>query len=276
VIEERASLVDRVVADISAQIRAGDLRPAERLPSERRLCGLFGVSRTTVREALKALATQGYVVQSRRGAVVVEPGPTPQLEVDLEALAAQATIRDLYEVRKLFEVQVARWVAIRATPSDLERLRRSVEAEHLDGDDGANPNTAFHDALVAAAHNPVLAQVQAASYDLFHHLPFYWRLFESTEVRSVREWRHELARRWHRQILQALEQRDPDEAGGAMFQHLDVMEKDLLARLRLLGGNEGPPHPILDDLLHGPDEQASAAALVAPRPAPSARGRGDA
>ena len=116
---------------------------------------------------------------------------------------------------------------------------------HLDGDDSVNPNTAFHDALVTAAHNPVLAQVHASSYDLFHHLPFYWPLLDSAEVRSAREWRHELARRWHRQILQALEQRDPDEAGGAMFQHLDVMEKDLLARLRLNGNEASHDHPSL-------------------------------
>jgi GntR family transcriptional repressor for pyruvate dehydrogenase complex len=251
--DAHASLVDRVVADIRTQIRDGALRPAERLPSERSLCTVFSVGRTTVREALKALAAQGYVTQSRRGAVVAEPGHVPaQAEIDLAALAAQATIRDLYEVRKLFEVQVARWVAIRATPSDLERLRRSVEAEHLDGDETANPNTAFHDALVAAAHNPVLAQVHASSYDLFHHLPFYWQLLDSAEVRSAREWRHEMARRWHRQILHALEQRDPDEAAGAMFQHLDVMEKDLLARLRLTGGEAGKYHPSLAPRLVSP------------------------
>lgn len=254
-----ASLVDRVVADIRTQIREGTLRPAERLPSERTLCTMFNVGRTTVREALKTLAVQGYVTQSRRGAIVAEPGPAVQpTEVDLEALAAQATIRDLYEVRKLFEVQVARWVAIRATPADLERLRRSVEAEHLDGEEATNPNTAFHDALVTAAHNPVLAQVHASSHDLFHHLPFYWPLLDSAEVRSAREWRHEMARRWHRQILHALEQRDPDEAGGAMFQHLDLMEKDLLARLRLggpggSGGNDGSlDHPSLAQRMVSP------------------------
>jgi DNA-binding GntR family transcriptional regulator len=71
-------------------------------------------------------------------------------------------------------------------------------------------------------------------------------------VRSAREWRHELARRWHRQILHALEQRDPDEAGGAMFQHLDVMEKDLLARLRLDDGDAGQDHPLLAQRLVSP------------------------
>ena len=63
------------------------------VPSERRLCALFGVGRTTVREALKALAAQGYVAQSRRGAVVIEPSHAPQPEIDLEALAARTTIR---------------------------------------------------------------------------------------------------------------------------------------------------------------------------------------
>jgi hypothetical protein len=62
-------------------------------------------------------------------------------------------------------------------------------------------------------------------------------------VRSARESRHEMARRWHREILHALEQRDPDEAGGAMFQHLDVMEKGLLSRLRLNGDEASHDHP---------------------------------
>jgi len=248
--DDRESLVDRVVADIRSQILDGKLGPAVRLPSERNLCAVYKVGRTTVREALKTLATQGYVIQSRRGAIISDGSPIVPTERDLSALAAEATIRDLYEVRKLFEVQVTRWVAMRATPSDLERLRRSVEAEHIDGD-GGNPNTAFHDALVSAAHNPVLTQVHASSYDLFHYLPFYWPLLDSTEIQSAREWRHEMARRWHRQILQALEQRDPDEAGGAMFQHLDLMEKDLLARLGLNGREASQEHPLLDEMATG-------------------------
>ncbi len=238
---ETSSLVDRIVGDIQGQIRDGRLQPEQRLPSERRLCAVFNVGRTTVREALRVLAVQGYVSRTGRAAVVVEPPPPAAEHADLAALAARATIRDLYEVRKLFEVRVARWAAIRATPADLDRLRSTVEMEHLDGDDGSNPNSAFHDALIAAAHNPVLAHLHAGSRDLFYHLPFFWKLFDSAAVQRARAARHELARQWHRRILAALEEREPDEAAGAMFQHLDIMEKDLLERLRLHGAEPDSP-----------------------------------
>jgi GntR family transcriptional regulator, transcriptional repressor for pyruvate dehydrogenase complex len=248
---ESSSLVDRIVADLEDQIRQGKLLPLERLPSERSLCAVFSVGRTTVREALQTLAVRGYVTRTRRGAVVAEPPSSEQPAGDLAALAARATIRDLYEVRKLLEVRVARWAAIRATPADLERLRRAVEAEYCGLDDDDNPNTAFHEALVAAAHNPILSRIHASSHDIFYHLPFYWKFFDAQEVNAVRARRHALARRWHRLILQALEQRDPDEADGAMFQHLDIMEKDLIYRLRLVNGQlsnlDLQPHPLLEE-----------------------------
>lgn len=267
---ESSSLVDRIVADLQQQIRDGTLHPAQRLPSERSLCALFNVGRTTVREALRALAVQGYVTRTRRGAAVAEPAGPAQAEVDLAALAAQATIRDLYEVRKLLEVRVARWAALRATAVDLECLRSAVEAEHLDGDDRSNPNTAFHDALVVAAHNPVLARIHASSHDLFYHLPFFWRLFDSTEVHTARARRHELARRWHRQILHALEQRDSEEAAGAMFQHLDIMEKDLITRLSALDGPSAQRRPRTHPVL----ERSAGAAGLAPRPRSRRSGTG--
>ena len=88
------------------------------------------------------------------------------------------------------------------------------------------------DALVKAAHNPVLEQVYESGRNLFFRLPFYWKLFDEAEVKAVRARRHELARRWHEHILNAVAEHDVAEAEGAMFQHLDIMEKDLLARLR--------------------------------------------
>jgi DNA-binding GntR family transcriptional regulator len=63
----------------------------------------------------------------------------------------------------------------------------------------------------------------------------------------VRAARHELARRWHEQILNAIDERDAAEAEGAMFQHLDIMEKDLLNRLQGNGSgdNASYSHPLL-------------------------------
>jgi DNA-binding FadR family transcriptional regulator len=208
--EPRATRVDQVVAEVAHRIGDGRLAVGERLPAERSLCATFGVGRTTLREALRLLLAQGYVVRQRRGLAVA----------GLPAVAARASIRDLYEVRKLLEVRIARWAAMRTTEADLVELRATVLG-----------TGAFHDALARAAHNPVLLKLYEPSRPLFFHLPFYWPLLDEAEVETARARRHELARQWHCAVLEAIERRDSDEAEGAMFQHLDSMEKDLLRRL---------------------------------------------
>src|SRR5688572_24237893 len=86
------SRVDRIAKDLQEQIAHGKLKPGERLPSERTLCSLFGVGRTTIREALKSLAVRGLVARSARGAVVTD-AESIHIPGDLPALAAQTSIR---------------------------------------------------------------------------------------------------------------------------------------------------------------------------------------
>jgi GntR family transcriptional regulator, transcriptional repressor for pyruvate dehydrogenase complex len=242
------SRVDKIAAGLQEQISLGKLKPGERLPSERNLCSLFGVGRTTVREALKSLVVRGLVTRQGRGAVVMDPAVVSPTNHDLPGLAAQTSIRQLFELRKLIEVRVAGWAALRAMPEDIESMKRAIEAERMRDTVAGNPNRMFHDALVSAAHNPALTQVYESGRNIFFRLPFYWKLFDDVEIKNVRAARHELARRWHEQILKAIEERDAAEAEGAMFQHLDIMEKDLLNRLP---GNRGGdnanihPHPLL-------------------------------
>jgi len=218
------SRVDKIAADFQNQILQGNLRPGERLPAERSLCTVFGVGRTTVREALKSLVVRGLVIRKGRGVIVADPENISPPTTDLADLAVQVSIRQLYEVRKLIEVRMAGWAAQRATAEDIDAIRRSVEP--------ANPNRTFHDALAQAAHNPALLQIYESGRKLFFRLPFFWKLFDEAEVKALRTRRHELARRWHEHILNAIAQHDAAEAEGAMFQHLDIMEKDLLGRLR--------------------------------------------
>jgi GntR family transcriptional regulator, transcriptional repressor for pyruvate dehydrogenase complex len=243
------SRVDTMAAHLQREIVQGRLQAGEKLPSERTLCASFRVARTTVREALKSLIAQGFVARKGRGIVVADPENLPPRGVDLPALAARASIRHLYEVRKLIEVQMAGWAATRATGEDIEVIRHALQS-HDDGKP-AQPNRNFHDALAKAAHNPVLSQIYESGRSLFFRLPFYWKLFDDLEVKAVRARRHDLARRWHEHILEAIKQRDVAEAEGAMFQHLDIMEKDLLGRLRVSDGeplNQNPYlHPMLAD-----------------------------
>jgi len=228
------SRVDNIANDLQNQIVQGKLHPGVRLPPERSLCVNFGVGRTTIREALKSLAVRGLITRRGRAVIVADPkDASSQIGNDLASLAAQVNIKQLYEVRKLIEVRIAGWAATRATAEDIERIRQSLDPESSQQSVNSSPNRNFHDALAAAVHNPALLRIYESGASLFFHLPFFWRLFDDAEVKTVRAGRHEMARRWHHQILAAIEQRDAAEAEGAMFQHLDIMEKDLLNQLRL-------------------------------------------
>ena len=246
------SRVDRIAKDLQEQIVQGKLKPGERLVSERSLCSLFGVGRTTIREALKSLAVRGLVTRSARGAVVADLESIDLSGTNLAGLAAQTSIKQLFEVRKLMEVRVAGWAALRATAGEIDAMRLAIEADISRNTAAGNPSRIFHDALARAAHNPALVQVYESARRLFFRLPFYWKLFDDAEVKTARAARHELARRWHEQILKAIMERDATEAEGAMFQHLDIMEKDLLNRLQVADGDSGNQklysHPMLTDL----------------------------
>jgi GntR family transcriptional repressor for pyruvate dehydrogenase complex len=246
------SRVDKIAKELQEQIIQGKLKPGERLASERSLCSLFGVGRTTIREALKSLAVRGLVIRSARGAVVADTESMHLSATDLAGLAAHTSIKQLFEVRKLMEVKVAGWAALRATADEIDAMRLAIEADISRNTSAGNPSRMFHDALAKAAHNPALVQLYESGRHLFFRLPFYWKLFDDAEVKTVRAARHELARRWHEQILKAIVERDAAEAEGAMFQHLDIMEKDLLGRLPASGGDSKNPkiysHPMLTDL----------------------------
>jgi GntR family transcriptional repressor for pyruvate dehydrogenase complex len=245
------SLVDKIASDLQSQVAQGKLKPGERLPPERSLCVSFGVGRTTIREALKSLVVRGLITKKGRGVIVADPENSAPPGVDLASLAVQVNIKQLYEVRKLFEVKIAGWAAMRATAEDIEIIRRSLDPETSRNSNEGSPNRKFHDALAAAVHNPALLQIYESGSALFFRLPFFWKLFDDAEVKTVRAGRHDMARRWHHQILKAIEQRDVAEAEGAMFQHLDIMEKDLLSRLRVPASDAELPnryaHPTLTD-----------------------------
>ena len=155
-------LVEQAAARLREQIAAGEWPVGSRLPGETTLAASLGVGRSTVREALRALAGQG-LVRPRQGAGVFVIATEPV--ADLGTRLSRAAVTDVYEMRMMVETQAARLAAARRTDDDLAAMdaalsgRRSAAAgtdeEFVDAD------IALHAAIVGAAHNPVLTDLFA-------------------------------------------------------------------------------------------------------------------
>src|SRR6476659_4860653 len=164
-IEERHDIGDSaaaVVSHIRQLIDRGTLGPGARLPAERDLARLVGVSRPTVRAGLRTLAALG-VVRSRRGSGTYIPDGPPTLGADaLSFLAAlhKFTVDDVYEERRILEVGAAGLAAERATPDQLATLADEVAGLFASLDDRQVflvHDIDFHRGVAAASGNPIVA-----------------------------------------------------------------------------------------------------------------------
>ncbi|WP_174552454.1 FadR/GntR family transcriptional regulator [Microtetraspora niveoalba] len=153
---------------IRAQILAGELKPGDRLPVEPELCTLYGVSRSTVREALRVLSSERLLVTRRGvagGSFVVRPEPediSGYLRSSLMLFTDSGSVAHLLEVRILLEVPAAGLAAARRSPEQLDTLRRTLfEPRPAERGKAYTANRGFHKALLEAAGNPLLDAVTA-------------------------------------------------------------------------------------------------------------------
>lgn len=165
------NLYGQVLDELGRQIVAGAVVPGQTLPAEPVLCERFGVSRVVVREAIKSLTAKGLVTVGPSIGTRVRPTEDWHL-LDPQVLGwfthgnlDARRVADLIELRRIIEPQAARLAARRATPADLAEIRgayeRMVAAVEGDGD-YVEADTAFHGAILAAAHNQFLAQLEGA------------------------------------------------------------------------------------------------------------------
>jgi len=219
--EERHDIGDSagaVVAHIRQLIDRGALGPGARLPAERDLARLVGVSRPTVRAGLRTLAALG-VVRSRRGSGTYIPDGPPTLGAEaLSFLAAlhKFTVDDVYEARRILEVGAAGLAAERATPEQLATLADEVAGLFASLNDRQVflvHDINFHRGIAAASGNPIVAsfvEMVAALY--------YERRRMTAERAVDRDLRY--AADAHRQIYQAVRAKDVERARRLMNEHL--------------------------------------------------------
>ena len=159
----RDVLADGVIENVQEMIRRGDGAPGEMLPSHRELAARFGVSLSTVREAMKALSLIGLVeVRPGRGTRV-----TPEaLQVLCDMAPTQANLRrprvaEVYEARAIIEVALTRLAAERATPADLAEIEGALAEMRATMDDDeafVRADMRYHLAVARAGKNNVLEQ----------------------------------------------------------------------------------------------------------------------
>ncbi len=205
-----------VVAYVRQLIEGGDFRAGDKLPSERELAQLVGVSRPSVRAGLQSLATVG-VVESRRGAgTFVVDGP-PLLDVNplsLFTVLHGIPQHELFEARRVVEIDLAGLAAERATGEHLAAMSEEVMEMFASLDDVHRfllHDIRFHRAVAAAARNPLLGTVMEMLADLFY----------DQRKETVEGWRDAPeAAEQHRRIYQAIRAGDVEKARREMDAHL--------------------------------------------------------
>lgn len=209
-----------IVQQIRVLIRQGRLQPGDRLPSERELCERFGVSRVTVREALRVLEAGGLIeirVGARGGAFVTAP-TSAQVGAGLADLIALSslTATDITEARQVVEVGIVPLVVERATDEDIADLRAMCDAHAaaLTTETYSMSMSAdFHVRLAAATHNPAIEMLVHS-----FHGPMLMSMLEAQVVAPLMGHR---GSEEHRALVEAIAQRDLPKAQHIMATHLE-------------------------------------------------------
>jgi len=210
---------ETIVEQVRELMRRGQLRPGDRLPAERDLCEQFGVSRVTVREALRMLESSGLVeirVGARGGAFVTAPS-SGRIGDGLADMLSLSVINaaDVTEVRLILEVGIVPLLCERATEEDLQDLERMC-ADSRDavrrGDYSMDMSAEFHVRVARATHNPALALLVES---------FRGPILMSLErARATAPEMGKLGTEEHERFVVAVRKRDPEKAMRIMREHL--------------------------------------------------------
>jgi GntR family transcriptional repressor for pyruvate dehydrogenase complex len=167
---DTGAVSDGIMEQVRSLLRAGKLAPGDRLPAERELAEQLGVSRISLREALRALTAMG-ILETRPGSgtrVAMNGEGLMSLPFEFMMLFDKPGITDLFAARELIEIYMAERAAENRSLEDLASIEAALEALkdcESELDNGAAANRRFHKAVAAAAHNPVLERMLGCILD---------------------------------------------------------------------------------------------------------------
>ncbi|WP_028581234.1 FadR/GntR family transcriptional regulator [Desulfogranum japonicum] len=219
----------KVSTQIAEQIREsilnGDFTPGDKLPPERELAEMFGVSRPSVREALNILSSAGLVMSYQGGGTVVQSLVDSEHGNSLSELIRDQKDRalEVVEVRKCMETWTAYYAAQRALPDDVRRMEdiiRKMEENLQEGKPLEDLDANLHILIAQATHNIIWLHLMQSLFDAMKEFQRgVWRAVYLTGDD------HQLLFRHHSKIVAAIRAKDPEVARDEMMKHLTFAEQ---------------------------------------------------
>lgn len=223
---------DAAAAKLERRLLDGQLKPGDRLPAERELAVALGVSRPSLREAIRALVSRGLLI-TRHGGGTFVTGRLDSSFVDpwRDMLDSHPALQnDLLEFRHMLEGQAARLAADRATDHDIERLDAAwaaLDAVYARHDLGACVDTdvRFHLTIADAAHNVLIAHQTASLLRVIHG-----HISRNLEHLHARRLRWDQLQEQHRAIWLAIREHRADDAEQAAHAHVEFVRQSMADR----------------------------------------------
>jgi GntR family transcriptional repressor for pyruvate dehydrogenase complex len=222
---KKTRIYEEVVSQIHELVREGRFQAGDQLPSERELAETFKVSRTSVREALRALEAQGLIVSRTGAGNFVAELPVESLIAPLATLLIEGkrALADVFEMRKLIEPHIASLAAERATKRDIERMKKILDKQRdavSRGATGVEADAELHFAIGRATQNQALEKLVSGLMDILSH---------SREESLQTADRRKASIESHRKIISAIEEHDTKKACEAMLFHIEQVEESVLS-----------------------------------------------
>ena len=229
----KETVTGKIIKQIRAMIQSGEFQPGKKIPSERELTEALSVSRIAVREAIKSLEAKGLLeVRPGEGTFVKAPTSHDLIDPLTNILISKHAFKELLEVRRIIEVELAGFAAERASEEDLLKIKTALDMmesdiskkrSHLKSD------FMFHDAIAKSGDNKLLARMMLTVRDLMRESILLTTKVEGSNYRAVHG---------HRLVYDNIVKRDSERAKLAMLDHLKQVEEDLMKAQQIV--LEGP------------------------------------
>jgi GntR family transcriptional repressor for pyruvate dehydrogenase complex len=219
----KQTMSEVIVKEILAMIQSGELRPGDQIPSELDLMEKMNVSRSIVREALRALSVMNVIsIHPGRRSFITSLAPELLMEhLEFVISLEDDTLLKLFETRKLIEVGIASLAAERITDDEIEKLTALAEQDAYQDMD-----VELHRQIVEITKNPIIRRIYSSIEKLGQMSRQRTNNIPGVRAQSQKD---------HVFIVKAITSRNPEEARDAMLKHLSFVEEKLREDIRPSG-----------------------------------------